>query len=200
MGADLGNLCHELQNEVSWLQRKWSTFRELFEEGPERIELLNAVASNFFYFLHKLLFEDAMLHLSRLTDPPKISGRATLSVLRLAELISDPTFRNEIHTAAEEVRKRCNFARDWRHKWLAHTDLTIFRNGHASSLPGVTSKHVVDALESLRSLLKSVEKHYGRPPVASLLADPWGAKSLVHYLEKATRAMENETWKEKLNE
>jgi hypothetical protein len=74
MGADLGTLCHELRNEVEWLQFKWSEFQELFEKGAQRIDLLNTVASKFFYFLHKLLFEDAMLHLCRLTDPPNDVG------------------------------------------------------------------------------------------------------------------------------
>ncbi len=47
MGSDLGQLCHELQNDLVWLGHKWSEFQELFARGPERIELLNKAASNF---------------------------------------------------------------------------------------------------------------------------------------------------------
>ena len=90
MGPDLGLLYSELQQDFGWLQHKWSEFLELFGRGPERIELLNVVASDFFYFLMKLLFEDTMLHLSRLTDPPKSAGRETLTVMRLADQIHDP--------------------------------------------------------------------------------------------------------------
>ncbi len=71
MGSDLGQLCGELRDDVDWLRRKWSNFQELFGKGQERIDLLNRAASNFFYFLHRLFFEDAMLHLCRLSDPPK---------------------------------------------------------------------------------------------------------------------------------
>jgi hypothetical protein len=51
MGPDLGSLCHDLRKEVDWLQDKWSMFRELFSRGSERLDLLNTVASNFFYSL-----------------------------------------------------------------------------------------------------------------------------------------------------
>jgi hypothetical protein len=112
--------------------------------------------------------------------------------MRVAELISDPTFKVQVGAAAEEARKRCDFARGRRNQRLAHTDLTSFRNGHASTLPDVTSKHIEDALESLRSFLKSVEEHYGLTDSIQK-DDPFGAKSLVHYLEEATRAMENGT-------
>src|ERR1700758_1844292 len=69
MGPDLGFLCFDLREEADWLQQKWDGFRELFGSGPDRIDLLNIVASNFFFTLHRFMFEDAMLHLCRLTDP-----------------------------------------------------------------------------------------------------------------------------------
>src|ERR1700722_171104 len=69
MGQALGPLCYELREDIDWLQNKWAEFRELFGNGAERIDLLNTVACNFFGFLHKMMFEDAMLHLCRLTDP-----------------------------------------------------------------------------------------------------------------------------------
>jgi hypothetical protein len=60
-GTDLGGLFHELKLKEEWLRDKWAVFAELFEKGSERIDLLNRTASNFFYFLGKLLYEDAML-------------------------------------------------------------------------------------------------------------------------------------------
>ncbi len=191
MGCDLGCLSRELRDQLVWLQHKWSEFEELFGKAPERIELLNKVASNFFYFLHKLLFEDAMPHLCRLTDPPRTGHHESLTLMRLADSIPDEDFRAQVRKDAEEVRKKCEFARKWRNKRLAHTDLNSLRNEHVSPLPGVTSKNVEDALESFRALLDSVEQHYGLPP-SLLYPDPWGAKSLVHYLEEAVRAKDSE--------
>lgn len=197
MGADLGNLCHELQHELGWLQHKWNQFQELFQRGDERLQVLNTVALNFFYIVRKLLYEDAMLHLCRLTDPPVTSGRENLSIMRLADLISDSTLKAHVQAAATQLQKTCEFARVWRNRCLAHTDLPTFRNARASSLPGVTSAQVEEALKSLCALLQSIEEHYGLWPFVSL-ADPWGAKSLVHYLEQAVRAeeVENQRWRE----
>ena len=109
MGSDLGDLCHELRNDLTWLQQKWSEFRELFGHGPERIELLNSVSSSFVYFLHVLMFEDAMLHLARLTDSSNTFGRsdrANLTVMRLPESISEPALKNHVEAAVELARKK----------------------------------------------------------------------------------------------
>lgn len=54
MGSELGNLWHELQSDFAWLERKWMEFGELFQRGQSRIDMLNAAASDFFYFLNKL--------------------------------------------------------------------------------------------------------------------------------------------------
>ena len=191
MGSDLGRLCHELQDELELLRQKWREFQELFAKGDDRIELLNRVASNFFGLLQKLLFEDAMLHLCRLTDPSQTGKWTNLTIMRLAEEISDLALRAQVQTDAKQVQKSCQFARDERDKRLAHTDLVTYRNELASPLPDVTSKNVEDAVESMRALLNSVEQHYGLRP--SILAyDPRGARSLVHYLEEAVRAKDNE--------
>jgi hypothetical protein len=195
MGRDLGSLCHDLRKEVDWLQDKWSMFRELFSEGSERLDLLNTVASNFFYSLHKLLFEDAMLHLCRLSDPAetrirvgkKVTVRKNLTVMGLADAISDPVLKGRVGTEAKHARHDCEFARALRNQRLAHTDLETFRNGIGLL---VLSKHIEDAIKSISAPLNSIEEHYGRPPSLSI-ADPWGAKALVQYLGKAALVVQD---------
>jgi hypothetical protein len=195
MGQDLGQLCEELRDDIDWLRRKWSSFQELFGKGQERIDLLNRAASNFFYFLHRLLFEDAMLHLCRLSDPPKTrlrtGDRENLSVLALTDMISNPVLKASVQTNMEKVRKSCEFARKWRNQRLAHTDLINRRKGHALTLPRVTGNDIESALKSIGDLLTLVEDHYNLPR-SVLYPDPWGAKSLVHYLEEADKAIEKE--------
>jgi len=188
MGPELGNLCHELQNDFAWLQRKWMEFGELFQRGQDRIDLLNSTASNFFYFLNKLLYEDALLHIARITDPAESFGRQNLSVTRLAGAIAELGLRQSVEAATARALTTCEFARAWRNKRLAHADLDTLRQGNAAGLPEVTEARVEDALESLRQLLRMVDEHYGMVPFLSL-RDPWGARSLVHFLEKGRRAV-----------
>jgi hypothetical protein len=183
MGPELGTVFHELEYELWWMWRKWVEFHELFDKGPEQIELLNLAASSFFYVVQRLLFEDAMMHLSRLTDPPKSAGNETLTLTRLECLIRDPTLKAQIKTKTEKVKTECEFARQWRNKRLAHTDLVAFRAG-ISSLPAVNVKNVDDAIASSLDLLKSIEEHYGFPPSTSVV-DPWGASALVRIVKQA---------------
>lgn len=129
----MGSLCHELREDVDWLQNKWMEFQHLFGAGMERIELLKTVAPNFFGFLHKMMFEDAMLHVCRLTDSVETRvGKATrrnLTVLALPDAISDLAFRNEVAALANESRRKCEFARPLRSRRLAHTDLELALQG-----------------------------------------------------------------------
>jgi hypothetical protein len=191
MGDNLGCLCHDLREELDWLRQKWNEFRELFEKGEERIVVLNKTASNFFYFLGKLLFEDAILHLCRLTDPPRMNKHSNLTIMKLAETINDPELSAKVKAASERAKKRCGFARKWRDKRLAHADLWTSRNKEASPLPKVVSKDIEDALTVIDHVVWSIEHYYGLPP--SLVAhDPWGARSLVHCLDRAVEAHEKD--------
>jgi hypothetical protein len=143
MGADLGLLFHELKIEEEWLRDKWAVFQELFDKDPERIVLLNRMAPNFFYFLKKLLYEDTMLHLSRLTDPREAKIRneiwPNLTVRGLAHLISDQSLKTQVEAATDRLTDSCKFARDRRNRQLVHTDLKTSRNEHPNILPTVQS-------------------------------------------------------------
>jgi hypothetical protein len=171
--------------------QKWNEHKELFEKGEARIEVLNKSASNFFYFLNKLLFEDAMLHLCRLTDPPQTKGHSNLTIMRLAEAIGHPELSANVRSASEQARDRCEFARKWRDKYLAHADLWTFQNKGASPLPEVLSRDIEEALSAADQALWSVEQYYGLPPTI-VSHDPWGASSLVHCLGRAAQAQEEE--------
>src|SRR6267378_1927565 len=149
MGPTLERLFHELDDDFWWLAHKWHEYHEFYERGQERIDLLNSVASNFFFFLHRLFFEDAMLHLCRLTDPPRSCGRDTLSLMRLAEEVTDPTLKATVQAKAEHARKSCEFARDWRNQVIAHTDLEILRTGRAAVLPQVNAPAIDGAIKSI---------------------------------------------------
>lgn len=192
MGPQLGLLCYELRQDVDWLQNKWTEFQELFSKGEERITLLNTVASNFFWFLRKMMFEDAMLHLCRLTDPPetrihtakKVLIRKNLTAMALPNAICDAAFRDLVKSHTQTCKQNCEFARQVRNRLIAHSDFESAQR--AGSGPQIFRSHVEEAIKSLRALVWLVEEHYGYPP-SLLLKDPFGASSLIFYLERATR-------------
>ena len=67
-----------LRNLHAYIEIKWAEYKELFGTSPRRIELLNSAAGLFFRILQDTLWEDALLHLCRLTDPAKMHGKENL--------------------------------------------------------------------------------------------------------------------------
>lgn len=192
MGSHLGTRFFEIEQDVDWLKLKWSVFNDTFNKGAEQIVMLNKVGPNFFHILRRLLFEDAMLNLCRLTDPPKTFGRhENLTIMNLSDAISDPGLKAAVDMAASQARAQCDFARQWRDKRLAHTDLHVFRNGSVT-LPNVDGNSIETATSSLSVTLNQIRIHYKLPPIAFLSSDPYGASSVMYYLQRGLEAVAKE--------
>ena len=80
MGEPLGKLFSALWQEAAWLQSKWIEYVELFGTKRSRIELLNKAAPAFFKVVQDSLWEDTIIHIARLTDPPKSAGKDNLTI------------------------------------------------------------------------------------------------------------------------
>jgi hypothetical protein len=127
MGSPLGEIYHSLGDEVSWLHLKWNDFRELFADR-ETVELLNSAAATFFHDLQRQTWEDVLLHLCRLTDPPKSSGKANLTVRRLPDSVSDPQLASISRPSRTTQFKRpCLLATGETVDWLTKSSRSINR-------------------------------------------------------------------------
>src|SRR5262245_39440881 len=95
MGSELGLYFHCIEQDSDSLAIKWCEFATLYAETPARTDLLNMVAPTFFYLVKQLFWQDAILHLCRLTDPAW-QGRnryENLSLFRLLELVPNGDFK-----------------------------------------------------------------------------------------------------------
>jgi AbiU2 len=135
LGPTLGPLYYALYNEVTWLHAKWNQYRILFAESPERVELLNRVAGFFFRTIQTVLWEDVLMHIARLTDQPKSKGKDNLTLLRLSAAVEVPELSVEIESLVEQAKKAAGFARNWRNRRLAHTDLSLHWSVESSRYP-----------------------------------------------------------------
>lgn len=162
MGEELGQLYYELSNELASLHIKWQQYCELFGKNPERIDLLNEVAPLFFWYLQHTLFDDIQLQLARLTDPPQTghgkNRNLNLTMQRLPQLIPDPQLTCKVEKMLGKVKRACDFARQWRNKWIAHRDLAAKRNPRL--LRKRTRRKVKDALAAMGDLMNSIAQHY----------------------------------------
>jgi hypothetical protein len=186
LGRTLGPIFHALYNEVAWLHAEWFEYRKLYAHSPERLELLNKAAGFFFGTLERVIRRSVLLHIARLTDPPR-QGKAgryvNLSLFTLKEAVSIPDLSRELVELLEDAKASSAFAREWRHRRLAHQDLAVALGRTPTPLPGVSRQHVEDALASFRAVINCIYFHYFQGPAGmeNLLASH-DAESLVAQL------------------
>ena len=192
-GEPLGSVYHALHNEVAWIHAKWQEYRKLYGKSEERIELLSETAGFFFLVVQRVLWDDVLLHLARLTDPPKQGRFENLTLLDLPEAVEDIQFQSEVRSLIEEVTSKTEFAREHRNKRIAHKDLSLALGQKVKPLPGVNRANVEEALSSTRRVMNLLSNKYCGSMTAfeHFLADG-DAEALFSYLSLASSARKRE--------
>lgn len=201
MGNDLGELHFQLWHQVVWLHVKWNEYRALFGTGPEEIALLNAAAPVFFYHVERTFWQDILLHLCRLTDPPRRGKHERLSLTQLPSLIANESLRSEVQSLLDAARAKVNiFARERRDREYAHTDLPPLDGTQPEPLRPGSRKHVEDALAAIRDVMNCIEvayENHAPVPYAHVVEPLGGAASLIFYLKRGLERQnrEDEKWR-----
>ncbi len=189
MGEELGLLYDALWQQVAWLHRKWSEYVVLFGTKESRIALLNQTAPSFFRIMQDSLWEDVLLHVARLTDPPKSAGRGNLSLQRLPDAISHEETRATVGAKIVKAQAASEFCRDWRNRHIAHRDLRLALSLEAEPLKPASREKVWHALDALSAVINTVAVHYvGSTTYFNLGAEAGGAMSLLYLLDGGIRA------------
>jgi hypothetical protein len=131
-----------------------------------------------------------LLHLSRLTDPPR-SGekRANLTVKNLPDLINDPETRLVVAALVEQLVGKTVFCRDLRNRHIAHRDLELAISEPTNPLNSGSRKQVDEALKVLSSILNVVQAHYEESGTHFRIGrSSHGAVSLLYVLAYGVRA------------
>ena len=155
--GDLKKAINAVNNQLIQISYRWKIFRQLFDSGQENIELLNKTGSNVFELMQRLILDDVMMTLSRLTDREKSSGDENASinnVVAKARASLSPTTINDIGDLLNKLGTQVTNVRKHRNKVLAHADMT-----HAISvslLPPVTYDELEKALKLLKEILSKV--------------------------------------------
>ena len=187
-GPTLGPLYYALYNEVTWLHAKWLEYRKLYAQSEKRVDLLNDAAAFFFGVVQNVLWEDILLHIARLTDPPNQGGFDNLTLLRLPDAVADERMGQELRGLVQTCRDRSQFARQWRNKRLAHSDLSRAIDVKAAPLPGMSRQHVEDILASFRLIMNHLHSSYLQGEVAfEHFLTHSGAEALIHHVAVAVR-------------
>ena len=188
MGSDLGRMHHKFWNECAWLHWKWDQFVILFGTSAGRVDLLNAAAGGFFRTVQDSLWEDVLLHICRLTDPPQSHRKDNLTLKRLPPMVA-ASIRPEIKRLLGVVLKRCDFARNWRNRHMGHRDLRLALQANAKPLASASRRSIKDAIAAIATLLNAIEAHYCGATVAYDIVPPDGnAEALLYVLRDGIEA------------
>lgn len=190
MGEPLGKLYYALWHEVAWLHMEWGEYVELFGTKPSRLELLNKAAPRFFRIVEDSLWEGAILHISRLTDPPRSFGkRKNLTIQMLPDLVDDDDVRKSVQDLVVAAKKRAEFCRDWRNRHIAHRDLELAVDEGVTPLTPASRRDVRDAIDSIDDVLNAVSSHYMKSITGFDVAERAdGAVALLYVLDDGLRA------------
>lgn len=188
MGHTLGHLYDALWQEVAWLYKKWGEYVSLFGTNLDRINQLNRAAPAFFRVVQDSLWEDVLLHIARLTDPPQTAGKQNLSFQRLAQNTADSSVAHQVEKLTANALESTAFARDWRNRKLAHRDLHLALGQGAVPLVPASRAQVKECLASLAAILNTVSAHYlDSTTMFDIGTSAAGAESLLYFIDIGLR-------------
>ncbi len=189
LGPKLAPVFSELKNDLAWLQVKWAEYRELFGSSPQRIELLNSAAGLFFRILQDTLWEDALLHLCRLTDRPTMRGRDNLTIRALPELLDDEALKVDVSRLVAEAIAKVAFARDWRNRRIGHRDLGIALGSASTPLAAVSRADVSEALSAIHRVVNEIHERLLDSTLSDeVIAPSAGAEALLYVIRDGLEA------------
>ena len=177
-----------IDRSVQQIFARWKIYNQLFDSGEENVALLNASGSNVFFLLQRLLLDDTILAISRLTDPPATGKNDNASITRLAALARPslaPSVASEVDASLARLAQHVINARRHRDKAIAHADLQHAVDSLA--LPEIAYGELEGAIQELEKLMlrlgsSSVRRVGGYEPVLAFGTD---GNALLQELRKA---------------
>ena len=183
MGTELGAIYNALWQQLAWLHSKWAEYVDLFGTKESRVALMNEAAPRFFRIVQDSIWDDVLIHIARLTDPPKSAGRANLTIQRLPALVG-AAVKAEVNGKIAVALTRSAFARDWRNRRIAHGDYELALDLSAAiPLAPASRQMVCEALESVCDVINAVGLHYlDSTSFFDSRSSHQGAVSLLHVI------------------
>lgn len=181
-----------LQSDLLNLAVRIQYFRELFTEDASRVELLNRIASTFFFVVQQALLTEMVFGFSRVTDRAQMGSKQNLSLPFFIEKIEELQLEEASNLVVTLREKKCLIdasvvrLRKIRDKRLAHRDLE-----HALQIDselGESLEAVEEAFERVGSFMNEIELFFTDSTSeysTEFLASRNGAMCLIDALERS---------------
>lgn len=134
IAPSLRELFVQFRSECEWIQRCYNTYRDLWEAGDCRLDLMRVAAPGFFNDVNRLLIEQLYLRVCMITDPAtsRVAGmaRANLTCHFLnGELTKAGKITGEIEALSLDLIRLRDFVLPARNRLLAHLDVEQVLSG-----------------------------------------------------------------------
>ncbi len=190
LGTEFGAIYGALWDEWAAAQWRLTEYRELFGKA-EGVEFLNAISDGgFIGEVQHILWDDLMLRVCRLTDPPKSAGKDNLTVQRLPEFCKDPQLRTEVELRVQEAVQGSTFARSWRNRRISHADLARATTTNAEPLASASRRQIADALDAVHATLNTISVRLLDADTDNEVAGPPTARAFLSCTGELAKAVQ----------
>jgi len=193
MGNDLGMVYNYLCQDIYWLHSEWAEYIALYGTNKSRVDTLNKSAPQFFYIAEKSLWATILLHITRLTDPPKYIKKKVekknLSLQQLNSLITDALLYKKLIKIMEELNLKSKFCRDWRNRYLTHNDYELAVSMNAKPLEFASRKLVATVIKSIDDVMNCISMFYEQATTEYDVTGVYDmSHPLIYYLDAGLEA------------
>jgi hypothetical protein len=164
MSPDLTRHFEELDNEFVWLCIRWVNYRQLFAVSADQTDLLNRAAPAYFGTTQRILEDDLLIGVCRLTDGLQAAGRDNLVLDRLIVGLNpstDSSLMTDLRNRLMQVNTAAAPLRLHRNRRVAHVDLNAAIAPLTNPLPPYSRQTLGDALSLISEFLNRFRAHFG---------------------------------------
>ncbi len=147
-----------LNKHWSWGLMRLKEFRVLFTQEDD-VALLNAITGGgFTYDVQHILWEDLLLRVCKLTDPKKSVGKDNLTVSRLPSFFEgkNSVLYKQLQCLVDTAVEKTEFARDWRNRYISHSDWEKATSQQAKPLAKASIGQVQAVLDAVHAVLNLI--------------------------------------------
>lgn len=191
LGTEFGAVFYGLYSNWASARVRYKEFRILFN-SRENVELLNGVGGYFFGDIQEVLWDNLMLHVCRLTDPIKSSGKKNLTINWLPKYCEEdyPDHHGSIEKLTECASETTKFARDWRNRRISHTDLSWSIDSNPNPLADASLLKLEKSLNYIHAALNFVSMYVmNNGEIANDVSYQPKAQALVAYVGQLADAV-----------
>jgi hypothetical protein len=158
-----------LSEQLVGIHIRWTLYRQLFGTDPARIELLNRFAAVFFGSTQRVMEDELILALCRMSDPAETgrgrNARQNCTIERLVSVVVAEAPQTELvlrPLLATIQALRDEHLEELRNRSLAHNDFTTMQAMWAGQPgpPRPNRAQIESFLAPTRNLMNAVQKHY----------------------------------------